>query len=346
MATQASRGTVKSNPGWGDFRDYTNMPIPGDVIAAVEELGIPIDRRTGDELWGHCPGHLENTGSRDRKPDNWSILVEDRELNNGDVIVAGTHNCFSCGFKGSFVDLVEYVTDMDWDEAKAWVRARGGVVRARKVLERRKRRSREDEEDTTKQINEASLALFTDPPLSACSKRLLDIGSVQHYGVLWNPKKDSWIIPVRDPDTDKLWGWQEKNERFFRNRPRGIEKHRTLFGIQQFRGDTAILLESPLDVVRLHSVGIEGGLGSYGVHFSDEQMELIVDCAEVLIVALDNDSSGIKLSRQIKENYTKRGLTVRFLNYDGTDSKDIGDMTADQIHKAVRTARSSLVAAL
>lgn len=139
-------------------------------------------------------------------------------------------------------------------------------------------------------------------------------------------------------------GWQEKNDRWFRNRPNTVPKSTTLFGIDVFPGGRAILVESPLDAVRLYEAGISGGLASFGVQVSDKQMGLLRDRAELTIVALDNDSKGRRLSEDIRNTYAQR-MRIRYFNYEAApDAKDIGDMTDEQIRYGVDNSYSAILA--
>ena len=316
--------------GW----DAVGNPIPGDVASCLVELGIDF-KVNGDEAVGKCPMHYERTGKEDAHP-SWSVRLED----SADDIPAGTFNCFACGYRGGFVQLVADVTKWDWFEAVAWVRARGGIERARMVLERHKQR--DNKVDTTQWLNEASLALFVDPPQKALDKRNLDPFPVSELGIRWDTDKDAWILPIRDPNTHELWGWQEKNDRYFRNRPTDVKKSHTLFGLDAYEGEVAVILESPLDVARLYTAGIPGGLSSFGAAISDKQMALIIAHADKVIMALDNDRDGMKYSEMMRTLHARR-INMSFLNYDGIDAKDVGEMTDEQIFQAYSTATSSTV---
>jgi DNA primase len=313
----------KGAKGWDAFA----TPVPGDALSCMEELGLEIIRVNGDEAQAKCPAHFERTGKEDRHP-SFSVNIEE-----------GVFGCFSCGFRGPFVALVEYLLKCDRDAAVGWVRARGGIERVKRAL---------DESsglkllaiDTTLQINEASLALFIDPPAEALAKRNISLASAQHYGVLWDAEHDRWITPIRDPDTGKLWGWQAKNERYFRNRPTEVTKSKTLFGLEQFvEGDIALLVESPLDVLRIHTAGVDGGLSSFGAGVSTDQIKLIQTVADVLISGLDNDKDGTTYSRWLKATYGHK-MVLKFLNYADFDEdiKDPGDMTNEQIRHSISTA--------
>lgn len=309
--------------------DAFSTPIPGDVFSALGELGVEVLHVNGDEALAKCPAHLERTGREDRHP-SFSVNVEE-----------GVSNCFSCGFRGPFVVLVEYMLKCDRDDAVGWIRARGGIERVKRTLDE-SRGLRLLTRDTTQQINEASLALFVDPPSDALSKRGLSLASVQHYGILWDAAKERWITPIRDPDTGKLWGWQAKNERYFRNFPKEVKKSQTLFGLEQFVEGPALVVESPLDVPRIFTAGVDGGLSSYGAGVSEAQMKIVQTITDECIVGLDNDKDGTTYSRWLNDTYGK-SMILRFLNYADFDEgiKDPGNMTDEQILHSVDTAISS-----
>jgi DNA primase len=159
--------------------------------------------------------------------------------------------------------------------------------------------------------------------------------------VLWDHEQDNWILPVRDPDTFEFWGYKEKSEDgYFNNKPAGISKGDTLFGIDCLRERTAILLESPLDCLRLYTAGILGGVASYGAKVTSTQMDLLFDRVNVIILALDNDDAGWNAVRAIKQKYLGSGRVIKVLNYTGIEGKDIGEanVTDEQIRKAVLTS--------
>lgn len=312
--------------GWKAVDAALSSPVPGDVSSALEALGVEVSHLAGDEVLGHCPGHLENTGKEDRNP-SWSCNID-----------TGAHNCFGCEFGGSFVSLVSYVLEVPRDQAVVWIRSKGSIESVRRRLSRREQAEKRPE------INEAALALMVPPPRWALESRLLATRSCAHYGVLWDSEREMWITPIRDPATGRLLGYQEKNERWFRNKPRDVRKARTLFGWQQFTGGLAILVESPLDAVRLHTAGVEGGLSPYGAKVSGVQMELIVSRADHLVLALDDDRDGRAMSAKLLDEYGHR-IHTRLFKYpsgSGEPIKDPGEMSRSQIHTALQAAVPAL----
>lgn len=322
------RGSRQVSKGWGT----RGTPIPGDVLGSLDELGVKVVRLGYGEAWALCPGHFSNLGKENNKPNKWSVNIE-----------TGQHSCFSCGFSGSFVTLVQEVLGYERSDAEEWVRSRGGIERVRRYLQA----SADGEQPVPRrEWNESRLALFGPPPIHARDRRRISEGSVNHYGVLWDGKNEQWILPIRDPETYELWGYQEKSEEgHFSNRPARVPKSDTLFGIDCFEGRTAILLESPLDCLRLYSAGIYGGVSSFGAKVSDTQMELLFDVAGVIIIALDNDEPGRAAARYLKEKYLRSGKTIKFINYENIEGKDIGepDVTDNQIRNAVLTATSMVL---
>lgn len=328
MIQNRSRGV---SSGWNS----TGLPIPGDVLSSLEELGVNVARIVHEEAWALCPGHYDRLGKHNSRPNKWSVNVE-----------TGQHSCFSCGFSGSFVYLVQEVLGYDRSDAERWVRNRGGIERLRRALGNSEGRSRSFEGDSgIPEWNEARLALFNAPPFSALERRRVSQGAVTHYGVLWDDKKENWILPIRDPDTGSLWGYQEKGEGWFCNKPAKVGKSETLFGLEAFTGSTAILLESPLDCLRLYTAGISGAVSSFGVQVSDRQLDLLFDRAEIVVFALDNDTAGLNKMLSLKERYLRSGRRIKFINYSHIpEAKDLGTegVTDQDIQKAVLGAKSLL----
>lgn len=314
--------------GWGSLLED---PIPGDVVKCLEELGIEVLKVENDEATGRCPAHFRLTGKEDRHP-SWSVNTE-----------SGQHNCFSCGFRGPFVLIVQEAEGLSPDAAVAWVKARGSIDRAKKILTGGGVYVNELSE--VEPITEADLALYVEVPTWACDDRWLDPESCDFYGVLWDEKKERWITPIRDPDTGRLWGWQEKGhrDRYFNNFPKdGVKKSKTLFGIQQLEGEEAILVESPLDVVRIHSAGIAGAVSSFGARVSASQLYVLRQAGvKRLISALDNDRDGNKANEDLRQG--ARGMRLRFWNYGDLEAKDPGDMDDEEIREAYATAYSSVL---
>lgn len=316
---------------------------PADLEGALIELGIDVWRSNDDEVTCFCPGHLERTGHEERHP-SWSVNRS-----------TGLHNCFSCGFSGSFIDLVMYrLFPHDVFRAARWIRQFGlNLARAQDVVTSLEEwREKQADDGQIELMPETKLAMYDDVPDWALEKRRLSRESVDLYGIRWNGQRDSWIIPVRTPDRELL-GWQEKwqGRRRFNNHPKEMKKSLCLFGLDIFPvGEPGVLLESPLDVCRLYTAGYTGGVSSYGAAVSNTQMQLLQAVTDEVVVALDNDRDGRlhaeelrsgkwELGKMVQPPWAGGRIDVRFFDYGQSKAKDIGDMADAEIQRGLYEAR-------
>lgn len=316
--------------------------ITFDVVTALEALGIEFDTRSG-EANSLCPQHLQRTGKADNSPSWWINLS------------TGMHTCFSCGYKGNLLQLVcdienFYITSWgdvkayDYQAAKDWLKLSSDVSVESLLAQLNDLPSYIGSIPKPIEMSEARLAVFVDPPLEVLKKRNLTKESATKYGVLWDANKQAWILPLREPYFNKLLGWQEKGtvNRTFFNRPTGLAKSKTLFGVENQNEEQAVIVESPLDVLRLSSAGVDGAVAICGSSPSETQVKLL-RYSKKLIAAFDNDKAGHKASKEMLVWGRKYGLNLFFFNYGDSSAKDPGEMTDEQIHWGVNNALSSLL---
>ena len=120
-----------------------------------------------------------------------------------------------------------------------------------------------------------------------------------------------------------------------------MPKSRTLFGIERFKAQVAVLVESPLDVVRLASLRpglLTHGLASFGAHVSTYQLNLMSRWADTIVIALDNDEAGICAAERVARDCPRPRGGINYLRYEHTNAKDIGDMTNDELEEALTGA--------
>lgn len=296
-----------------------------EMEATLDRLGIEVISVRGDEINGHCPAHLERTGKEDRNP-SWFI--------NADT---GQHICFSCKFKGGLYALISYVEGIEFEKAKEWMGSSGNLLSRFERVTADKKPVLIDE---LTNVTESMLAAFVDPPEDALLSRGLTSNAARAYELLWDPREGNWITPIRDPLTERLLGWQEKGylRRYFNNRPAKIKKSLSLFGYSQYVTGSMIVVESPLDVVRLASLGITGGVSTYGSAVSTAQFNLIRG-AERIVFAMDNDQAGKQSSRELFFMCKEMGVDAWFFDYRHTDMKDVGGMSRSEVESGLKNAR-------
>ena len=286
------------------------------VLSALDTLGIDYVVR-GDEAFARCPAHRELHPS-------WSINIE-----------SSRHRCFACPFRGNLVTLAAFMYGLKYDQAQFWSR------RYVHVSQTTHSRVLVPHSSSPAYLSEAELALFVPPPPHALAARKISAEAAQVYGILWNNKTHSWILPIRCAKTHNLLGWQEKGADV-RNVPYGIRKSETLFGLRAFEyGSRAILVESPIDVGVLHSAGIRGGLALYGVSLSTTQLTTLRSRAARIIFALDDDTSGRKATAQLSRLFPRRH--IGFFDYTvAPGCKDIGECSYEQIRSGLHEVRRYL----
>jgi DNA primase len=298
----------------------------------VEEVLVRLEmdsEQKNRELLALCPMHYERTGKPDNNP-SWSINVD-----------TGAHHCFSCGYRGNMLGLICDRLGIDYDQAKRWLTQYTNVDLA--VMSARLEEMKNSYIAPTKPVpmSEARLAIYGEPPQWALDARGLTAEACSDYKVKWDSKTSSWITPIRDPHTGALIGWQEKGQgsRYFKNRPAGVAKSTTVFGLEALHTNkTIVVVESPLDVVKMAGWGYYIGVSTYGAIVSAKQLEL-VSTASNLIFAFDNDSAGAIASKTMLTTARKTGLEYSFFNYGELQVKDIGDMTQEQFEEGLMTAK-------
>jgi 5S rRNA maturation endonuclease (ribonuclease M5) len=287
----------------------------------LTRLGIEYYSERGDEVQAACPAHKDRTGHEDRNP---SFYI------NAD---SGAFICFSCQWKGNVYTLVNYIHgDVD---ANIWLNEGGGLSLR---MERITRVVPNIQEQT--HITESMLSAFTLPPEEALKSRGLTKRAAEEFELSWDERNKNWIIPIRDVVTNKLLGWQEKgyDRRYFRNYPTGVQKSQALFGYGQYISGDMIVVESPLDVVRLASLGFTGGVATYGALVSSAQFNLIRG-GERVVIAMDNDEAGHKSSMSLYTLCREMDKEAWFFNYNQLDVKDIGGMSLDEVTFGIENAK-------
>jgi hypothetical protein len=317
-----------------------------NVERSLEALGIEYEDK-GDNAQAICPMHERITGDPDHNP-SWYIHLE-----------TGQHICFSCGYKGNLVQLVCDVKELytpSWDGMPAQYDYSAGNRWLAGAIEVSIEELKEALGKIPQYISppprpiamsEARLAIYVTPPESALESRSVTEASALHYGVLWNKNTSTWILPLRDPYNFKLMGWQEKGtvDRTFKNRPTGLQKSKTLFGVDKQVEAVSIVVESPLDCLRIYSAGYEGAVATCGAIVSEEQAKLL-RYSDKVIAAFDNpnsDSSGKKASEQMRAWARKFGINLFFFNYGDSGKKDPGDMTNEEIQWGIENAKSAVI---
>jgi len=283
----------------------------------LDALGVDVRRESGNEIIACCPVHEKRTGKSDNSP-SWSMNAS-----------TGLWLCHSCGARGNLPQLIAEVTGSYESVSSVYnLLLNTGMEQLTKP---------KVVKDTTTADWKLYMS-YDQPPHEELLKRRIKATVASKYGIRWATHRKAWIIPIISPNGDLL-GWQEKSPHGVLNQPTGVSKSETLFGIDRFSSRVAILVESPLDVVRFASSfnGVQC-LASFGVQVSKKQLQLLETSCDALIVALDNDEAGITVGKKLMTALPSFRHGVKWMKYSHTKAKDVGEMDDSELAVAVKQA--------
>lgn len=298
--------------------------VPQDLHGLLAHIGLTNIRARGEEVWASCPSHKDSG-------DSWSMNAK-----------TGLHRCFGCGYAGSLQSAVMDTLDIDNFVANRLIRSFGlaEVLDADTLYELREPAHHEP----APLAPTVRFRTFTEVPEGVLANKQISPASARHFDIRWETDTSSWALPIKSPGGVFL-GYQSKGPgRVVRTLPPGIKKKRTVFGAEHLvRCKTVIIVESPLDVAVLHTLGYESAIATFGAVVADEQIRLVRDYAEEIILALDNDAAGLENMARIAGgvSYNQRGqriestpwmdlIPMKIIKYwrpSGSKPKDIGEMT-------------------
>jgi len=287
----------------------------GDIL---NSLGVEVHKVHGDEVNCRCPVHAKVKG---RESERFTFYLNSE---------SGLWHCFTCGQRGNLSMLVSELTD---DLGALW------SVQSHLITNGLRRLTEEEAvyDDHDPNIDWMVYAEHPFLPKRILDYRMLDEEVAKRYGIRWDTELKATLTPIASP-LGELRGWQQKKTGWVNNYPEGVHKMDTLAGVERAHAPAALLLESPLDVVRFHSVydGLDiSAVSSMGANVSHSQITLLSLRFDKLIIAMDNDKAGKAETRRMSKLLPSFRDGLRFWNYTSDDPKDIGEMTDGQIIKGL-----------
>lgn len=292
----------------------------------LESIGIETAGGNDRDIRGYCPVHHLVKGRPDSHP-SWYINTS-----------TGAWLCFSCGQRGSLRYLVELLghdpTTVENIDAEI-------------MLAKTKRWSKNEEEESEPEkpkvfVSEYGFNKNPYPPKLMRARRDFRKEQAQQYNVRWSNEGKCFLIPVYEfGPMGQLLGWQEKSKGYFNNVPEGMEKSKSLFGYGAlYNTKRVVLVESPLDVLRMARHGITCGLATYGAYVAQSQIDALGDAGlrvKEVVLAFDNDEAGQAATDHCARML--RGFDVKYCRYPSKSlGKDPGEWPADVMLEAINTA--------
>ena len=283
-----------------------------DLFGMLEAAGVEGLRETRKEIVARCP----NPRHLDRRP-SWSI-------NRADLV----HYCFSCGYRGTLTSLLVDLTGAAPPDLEDELRKQSFL---RRIAVRE-----QPEEILEPVITEWSLRnMLGDVPQRLLELRWLVRSAIDRYRVRWNPGTRQWVLPLWDVG-GTLLGAQFRQTGNVLTLPAGLPKSTILFGYHEVKaGDWAVLVESPLDAVRLFGLGIPA-FATLGAWVSRDQVTLMSRTFSYVILALDNDKAGHEGAEVVRPMLRRSGCATIEWDYtdledsNGEPAKDVGDVPSDE----------------
>lgn len=254
---------------------------------------------SGDEAILLCPVHEQITGKPDHKP-SFYFNIE-----------SGLCLCFSCGYKGNAYTLWRDIKgeDLELDEEVPEDEWTASMIK-------RINRIQVTSFTIPTLMDESDLESFQPPTPEMLESRKISAQAAAELGILAH--SGAWVIPIRHSASNLLMGMQIKDGPLVRNLPGkdpvtgegGVKKSLSLFGLNVDRipGDDTLIVESPLDVAVLRTVGINA-VATYGSTVSDDQMRYLLELPGP-VLAFDNDKAGRIATDQVAEVMLGRFIEV------------------------------------
>ena len=291
-----------------------------DLLRYLTDAGIQHLHEGTREISGACPQHVKRTGHTDTHP-SWSINK-----------TTYLHYCQACGYKGTLNSLLVDILGGAPEDLEQQLNEQSFLRKMAEVRE-----GPAEVLEPLFNLTEWGLAhLMGDVPRRLLESRWLRRNAIDHYQVRWNNETRQWVMPLRSPDKGTLIGAQYRQTGNVLTLPPNMEKATTLFGYQQMsQYDWVVLVESPLDAVRLYGLGIYA-VSSLGAWISAAQVRLLARSFTTVYMALDDDSAGQRGAEIATRMLRKQGAAVVAWSYhgltdeEGRKAKDVGDVPDDE----------------
>jgi DNA primase len=256
-----------------------------------------------------CPFHQE------KKP-SFGINME-----------TGQYNCFSCGEGGfdfdSFFKKISKAYNINFENKKV---SKSTLLNMQ--IQNINLKKKENVLNN-KYISEDILLRFKDECGDWILNRINNKNVLKTFEVGYSKIKNQYIIPIRDLNK-KLLGYairQFKEPKYLYNK--GLKKRTILFGLDKCKGQTGIITEGPLDVIKSFDNDCKNCVGLLGAKMTNEQESTILKYYNKIYIATDNDEAGMRCSEDICQRLKDKIKVYKFIWK--TNKKDLGELSKEEL---------------
>ena len=283
--------------GWVEF-EQIKQAVPMEAVLRLYQWKWI--RRCGDRLQGRCPIHH---GQR-------------QDAFHADLRGNGFH-CFSCGAKGSVLDLVASMESCSLRHAALLLEEWFGVATTPC-----RHTAHDDNRGLSKELireKETRPLRFSlhplDPAHPYLAQRGIDYDTAAQFGVGYYPGPGLMhgrvVIPIHNGRGQLLAyagrSIQPVNPKYLL--PAGFAKSHTLFNLHRalrHASDTIVVVEGFFDCMKVHQAGFPAVVALMGCCLSEQQRALLLNRGGRIILMLDADPAGWRASRQIADQLRYR----------------------------------------
>lgn len=320
----------------------------------LNALGVRVERIRNGNHWGDCPLHPDN---------NTHFSCDEDTL---------LWNCYVCNEGGRLPKLIIRALELEddqfesaWQKAVEWLIpfSDGEIADDSDNEEHQKRMDRIWNKVETKVtrsrgeqmpiFNKRVLANLELPDQATLAKWNILPDTAEVFGVGYDPERERGdyvgpAIVIPHWFKGKLVGYQERWLAPEEERPKYVPKYTnsddfpkksTLFNWDRAAkmGDTVIVVESAMSVVRLWEVGYDA-VATFGASVSDQQIRLLRSFDKGVWISYDNDPAGLKAIRQVTDKLAGE-IPVRVLPVPEGENSDIADLPEDEIESLMGAAK-------
>jgi hypothetical protein len=291
------------------------------IEVVLAELGVRITNVSDKEIQAYCPVHHLVEGGGEQHAPKWYMNRE-----------TGAWICFTCGQRGGLPYLVEALGG-DADTVESLKLSAALTTSGRWVID-----SDGEEVEERVLIDPVLFDANPRPPIEMQDEKDVSPDIVARYNVRWDARKKCWLLPIYTFDNE-LAGWQEKSKGYFNNVPKRVKKAKSLFGWHTYQTGRLIVVESPLDALRIASYG-HACVATYGSHVSASQFDRI-KVADQVLLAFDNDDAGDHATEHMSELLSIHPYLRRFKYPPLSRGSDPGELTPSQLEAGIQHATLS-----
>jgi DNA primase len=293
-----------------------------NLIQILDELGIEILSESSQDLIGYCPFH------QNRDTPAFNMAKESPYA----------WRCWNprCDKSGTLITLVQKIDGMTILEAIRYlIKFKTGTIdNIEKLLSTAKKEAYEIWDEAL--IDNMKLS-YDDPIFDCLYERGFRKNTLEIFEIGYSRKQERITIPVRDEFGQFVGftGRATKPEQTKKYWDKGLPKKFILFNLDNAKKyDEVIVVEGPLDAMKVYQAGFPNVIAILGGGFTKQQSQKLLRHFQSVIIFTDNDEAGRAFAKKIERVMRSAGKRIFYVKYPER-IKDPGEMGDGQIAEVI-----------